>query len=150
MLLASNGDRGETVPSLTTKMVIVFAAIYALMATASARMSQPEWGFDRPGQDYHHFQTTGWRICSASCASQEPCRAYTFVMPTRPGANGICWLKAGVAERSASNCCISGVRVMSAERINGDQPGHDLRAGSPVQWADDPRRYDHGAEQLVH
>jgi hypothetical protein len=149
MLLATGRPR-EAFPSLTTKMVIAFCAIYALMATASARMSQPEWGFDRPGQDYHHFRTSGWQICSASCASQEQCRAYTFVMPTRPGANGTCWLKAGIVKRSASNCCISGVRVMSAERINGDQPGHDLRAGSPVQWADDRLRYDHGAEQLVH
>ena len=133
MLLATD-HRGESLASLTTNMVIAFYAIFALMATASAPMSQPEWGFDRPGQDYHHFQTNGWQTCSSSCASQEPCRAYTFVMPTQPGGNGTCWLKAGVVKRSASRCCISGVRAMSAERINLQRSGRDRRAGYPVQF----------------
>jgi PAN domain len=131
MLLATSRLR-EAFPSLTMKMVIAFCAIMVLMATGSAQMSQPEWGFDRSGQDYHRFQTDDWQVCSSSCASQDQCRAYTYVLPAQPGDDGLCRLKTEPAQRSASYCCISGVRVVAA-RADMGAAADDLPARYPVE-----------------
>lgn len=73
-----------------------------------------EPGFDRPGGDFNTWVVDGnykeaWR-CQASCFANPRCKAYTFVAPTTPEANGLCRLKDRVPAAVASNCCTSGVK----------------------------------------
>jgi hypothetical protein len=116
-------------------LVAVLIGLFAALAgapEAAAKMSQYEFGFDRPGQDYHHFSANGWQTCSTSCATNDQCRAYTFVKPSASGANGTCWLKSKVPSRKANGCCVSGVKIMSPDEINVDRPGKDIKPGYPV------------------
>lgn len=116
-------------------MVVVLVGLFAAIAAApaaAATMSQYEPGFDRPGQDYHHFSANGWQMCSTSCQTNDQCRAYTFVKPNAPDANGTCWLKSKVPSRKANGCCVSGVKIMSPDEINVDRPGKDIKPGYPV------------------
>ncbi len=71
-----------------------------------------EADIDRPGQDYRSFGLTKPQpeLCRQECAKDLACKAFTYVRPSYQGANAVCWLKSAVPERSASKCCVSGVK----------------------------------------
>lgn len=57
-----------------------------------------EYDIDRPGSDYLNFElsTADPAICSAQCAADAPCRAWTYVKPGVQGTLARCWLKNAV------------------------------------------------------
>ncbi|MBY8825159.1 PAN/Apple domain-containing protein [Sphingomonas colocasiae] len=61
--------------------------------------------YDRPGST--------WQQCMATCEADRQCKAFTYVLPGRQ-PHGECFLKGGVPEPSTSECCVSGVKTMSA------------------------------------
>lgn len=74
---------------------------------------------DRPGGDYHNFETAGGQgACRAACTDDLRCAAWTFVSQDR-----VCWLKEFVPPSIVSNCCTSGV----SSEWNIDRPGQDIR-----------------------
>jgi hypothetical protein len=78
-----------------------------------ARNPAFEYDIDRPGGDYRNFELTvaNPELCSAACAQEGPCRAWTFVKPGVQGALARCWLKSQVPSpvRNAT-FAISGVK----------------------------------------
>ncbi len=72
----------------------------------------PEYGVDRPGQDYRSFPLAKPvpQLCRTECARDPDCKAFTYVKPSFQGANAVCWLKNAVPDRNANECCISGVK----------------------------------------
>lgn len=120
--------------SLILSALGIFGSLnLAMLSTVSANpMGTAEMKTDRPGQDYHHFQANHFSICATSCATIEKCRAYTYVSSTKT-----CWLKDSVPKPTSNNCCISGVKLMSAPEFNVDRPGSDIKPGFPVTTSSD-------------
>lgn len=107
---------------------IAMAAIFMVSGAAVAdSMGQSENAVDRPGGDYHSYQSGGLSQCSTSCGTIARCKAYTYVPST-----GVCWLKETVPPRIASGCCTSGVKMMGAMEMGVDRPGSDIRPGFDV------------------
>jgi hypothetical protein len=67
---------------------------------------------DRRGSDYGYFAPAqaNYELCRAACASDNKCRAYTYVQPGVQAATPMCYLKNAVPAPSQSGCCISGVK----------------------------------------
>jgi hypothetical protein len=109
-------------------LIALLGLVIAPAPLGANPMNQAEFQYDRPGGDYHSYSPAGgWSQCASSCATIAKCRAYTFVTQT-----GICWLKDKVPKRKASNCCVSGYKVMSNPEINYDRPGSDIKPGFDV------------------
>ena len=104
-----------------------------LVGLAAANpMAQSENFMDRPGGDYFSYRASGGAgECSTSCATDARCRAYTFVI-----SNSMCFKKDRVPDALASNCCISGVKLMGAKELSIDRPGSDIRPGFD-SWSPD-------------
>src|SRR5687768_13756085 len=86
--------------------ISIFVSFFTTVAMTGS-MSQTENFFDRPGCDYHHYQSVGGvSQCSSSCATNAQCLAFTYVVST-----GTCWMKNSVPAWVANNCCHSGVKV---------------------------------------
>ena len=98
-------------------------------------MSTRENFTNRPGNDFHHFRV-GNGSCSTSCATIAKCRAYTYVIST-----DTCWLKDKVPNPVSNHCCLSGVKVMSAQEYGVDRPGSDIKPGFPVVTSDQCESY---------
>ncbi len=57
---------------------IAMAAIFMVSGAAVAdSMGQSENAVDRPGGDYHSYQSGGLSQCSTSCGTIARCKAYT-------------------------------------------------------------------------
>jgi hypothetical protein len=88
-------------------------------------------GVDLPGGDFESFMTKDPSRCRLSCQGEGRCVAWTWVLPSVPGADGTCWLKSRVPPQQANNCCISGIErnpMHSGILNNTDLPGRDLRS----------------------
>ena len=83
-------------------------------AAGTARGNRWERGIDRPGSDYRNFDLArpDPALCEAACANDNRCKAWTWVRPGHQGSNARCWLKYRVPAAQASNCCVSGTRVL--------------------------------------
>jgi hypothetical protein len=71
-----------------------------------------EFGFDRSGGDYRHFDIpmeTSGKGCQAACESEAGCRAWTYVRPGYVAKSAVCYLKSHVTRPLRKPCCISGV-----------------------------------------
>ena len=71
-----------------------------------------EFGIDRNGGDYRHFELaaeTSGKSCEAACEAEEACRAWTYVRPGYVGSSAVCYLKDRVTRPVHRPCCISGV-----------------------------------------
>jgi PAN domain len=98
-------------------MLIMFGIVLVLPLAAAAQTFptfSTEPGFDRPGGDFDTWVVDGsnkeaWR-CHDSCFANPRCKAYTFVKPATPDANGLCRLKETVPAAVAADCCVSGVK----------------------------------------
>lgn len=110
---------------------LAMAAIFLVCGAAAAdSMGQSENAVDRPGSDYHSYNSGGLSQCSTSCGTIDRCKAYTYVPST-----GICWLKETVPPRIANGCCTSGVKMMGAMEMGIDRPGSDIGPGFDVATA---------------
>jgi hypothetical protein len=69
-------------------------------------------GSDRPGGDIANsdLASNDPALCSAQCAANGSCQAWTYVKPGVQGPNARCWLKNSVPVAVASSCCASGVK----------------------------------------
>ncbi len=110
-----------------TAALTIAVAFMVCGAAAADSMGQSENAVDRPGGDYHSYNSGGLSQCSTSCGTIARCKAYTYVPST-----GICWLKETVPPRIANGCCTSGVKVMGAMEMGTDRPGADIRPGFDV------------------
>jgi len=71
-----------------------------------------EFGIDRTGGDYRHFEVAvdpNGKPCEAACEDEEGCRAWTYVRPGYVGSSAICYLKNRITRPLHRPCCISGV-----------------------------------------
>jgi hypothetical protein len=70
-------------------------------------------GIDLPGGDYRSIplDAPDVRKCSATCAGDSKCRAFTYVKPGIQGPAARCYLKSTVAQVKAVGCCASGIIV---------------------------------------
>jgi len=86
----------------------------ATRGESAARAARPklEPGMDRYGGDYTSFALAqpDPAQCQARCASEEKCRAFTYVKPGVQGPQARCWLKSSIPEAVANECCTSGVK----------------------------------------
>lgn len=104
----------------TIHVVLALMAIYLGMATLPAYATKPigtggmEWSFNRYGQDYQNF-VPRWAdpaACRDACQADNRCKAWTYVHPnTLQGPQPRCWLKHGIPQATANNCCVSGVKA---------------------------------------
>jgi hypothetical protein len=71
-----------------------------------------EFGYDRFGGDYRHFEVAGdpsGKTCELVCESEESCRAWSYVRPGYLGQSAVCYLKNTITRPIRKPCCISGV-----------------------------------------
>jgi hypothetical protein len=71
-----------------------------------------EFGIDRPGGDYRHFDVAtdpSGKACEAACQGEEGCRAWTYVRPGYLAPSAMCFLKNRITRPLHRPCCISGV-----------------------------------------
>lgn len=114
---------------LSVTAFISLLLVVSMDANASP-MGTPQHGVDRPGNDIMPgFPSSHWSTCSTSCATNDQCRAYTYVNPTSLGGQGTCWLKDKVPAKKTNGCCVSGVRLLSPQQWNVDRPGSDIAPG---------------------
>jgi hypothetical protein len=76
------------------------------------RRGASEFGVDRSGGDYRHFDVpadSGGKRCQAACEAEERCRAWTYVRPGYIGPSAACYLKNRITRPVRKPCCISGV-----------------------------------------
>jgi hypothetical protein len=65
---------------------------------------------DRRGGDYMSFEAPSYEVCRKVCSEQDPCRAYTFVKASAPGAPGTCRLKGSVNAATRDPSSTSGLK----------------------------------------
>ena len=72
-----------------------------------------EFGVDRNGGDYRHFDLPAadpsGKSCQTACEEEEGCRVWTYVRPGYVGASAVCYLKNHLTRPVRKPCCISGV-----------------------------------------
>lgn len=105
---------------------------------------------------YFQLREASSAQCSAACAGDPKCVAYTYVRPGayKAGDPPMCYLFSAMGERASSSCCVSGVKggqnvsfgtLQYGQDIadGGDYSVSDLSAESPElcqqKCADDPR-----------
>ena len=69
---------------------------------------------NRPGSDFNHFDTNGWKTCETACAQNEICASWTYVRPGVHGPIGHCWLKNRVARPVTDSNMVSCVKFRPA------------------------------------
>lgn len=70
-----------------------------------------EIGWDRPGNDYFHYEMNNPReiLCQNRCQQDRRCRAWTYVNKGVQGPRAQCWLKHTVPAPIRNSCCTSGI-----------------------------------------
>lgn len=100
--------------------LLALMAALLLMLPMAAQATKPigtggmEWSFNRYGQDYRNFvpQWADSAVCRDACQADDRCKAWTYVYPnTIQGPLPRCWLKHGIPQATANNCCVSGVKA---------------------------------------
>ena len=76
----------------------------------SARDLKAEDRTNRPGSDYKDFVINSWKTCESACASEERCRAWSYVRPGVQGPGGRCWLKGAIPNPVGDANVVSGVK----------------------------------------
>lgn len=79
----------------------------------SVELETNRTGDDLRGFDLH---TSDAGHCSAACAAEPKCLAYTWVKPGMQGEKSRCWLKSRVPDPIPSGCCVSGRRLTPGAR----------------------------------
>jgi len=73
-----------------------------------------EYDTDRPGADIRNFPVADSSACQKACVSNNRCRSWSFVRPTKKGENGGCFLKGQIAQAVFKSGVISGVKYQRA------------------------------------
>jgi hypothetical protein len=76
------------------------------------RSGAVEFGVDRGGGDYRHFELgsdASGKSCGTACEAEPSCRAWTYVRPGYVGPSAVCYLKNHLTRPLPRPCCISGV-----------------------------------------
>jgi hypothetical protein len=111
-------------------------AVVSLVFALAGACAHAQVGFDRLGGDYASFPMPYGdpAQCAARCERDPRCRAWAFSYPETESESAICWLKSKVPPRTASSCCVSGVRGAGvieprtgAVEFGFDRFGGDLR-----------------------
>src|SRR5690242_21604428 len=93
-----------------TQMRVLGVLAYLVSATAVLGAGGLEYNTNRGGSDFWNFELdSGAEACSAACAADARCRAFTWVRPGVQGVRARCWLKSAVPGATNDNNCISGV-----------------------------------------
>jgi len=117
-------------------MAMALAWVLLVQGGAQAQGVTVENNVNRPGSDYRNFELpqANPQLCSAACAGDGACRAYTYVRPGVQGPNARCWLKSSVPGASSNGCCVSGVKAATPVPAGGltmednvNRPGGDYR-----------------------
>ena len=87
---------------------------------------QFEWMIDRPGGDYRRFAVSGQPAagavsCSASCLSEQQCKAWTYVRRGIQGSSAQCWLKNSIPNPRPMAGVVSGVKSNLALPLQPNQ-----------------------------
>ena len=94
--------------------LLLLAAVAGAPAIAAAQSVSMEPNMDRMGGDYKGFTVPpDPERCRAACASDNACKAYTYVKPGIKGPEAMCFLKSSNVASNADTCCISGARIES-------------------------------------
>jgi hypothetical protein len=114
-------------------ILLCLIAVVAIAQTKIGGDTGPRDNVNLPGSDIKHFTMatpppqqfdTRLNQCSAACAANKDCSAWTYVKPnTIQGPLGNCWLKSAIPAPVANNCCVSG----TVGEANTDRPGKDYR-----------------------
>ncbi len=113
----------------------VVVSVLAFLLFAIGAQGQ-EVGVDRPGRDLRpgfDLPTAEPELCKKACDGDANCKAYTYVKPGVQGPNARCWLKSGVPAAVKNDCCVSGVRELTAQStgILRAIPAPGLRSAAP-------------------
>ena len=78
-----------------------------------------EQNTDRPGMNLKSFdlESADPELCAQECDNLAACKAWTYVKPGIQGDNARCWLKHGVPDPVANECCVSGIKTISQVHI---------------------------------
>ena len=123
----------------------------------SAKGAMAQDNVDLPGMDYKNFDLNvpDPRLCQNACLDDPKCKAFTYVKPGFQGPNARCWLKDGVPQAKANNCCISGTKtspevtrpiapVQSTKtQDSSKQPSKQLNSNIPID------RYKYYQEKVL-
>ena len=98
-----------------------------------------EINIDRRGSDYRNFElsTPDPALCSAQCANETQCLAWTYVKPGFQGTLARCWLKNSVPIGTPADFAVSGVRGFEydVDRRGSDYRNFELTTPDPVLCA---------------
>jgi hypothetical protein len=112
-------------------LLVLHGVIGGGVTTAKAQPQRIiEHNTDRPGSGLRDFDLPDAypELCLAECASDNRCRAWTYVKPGIQGRKARCWLKHSVPRATESPNCVSGVKSGSfIVEHNTDRPGSDIR-----------------------
>ena len=95
--------------------------------TLKSPMSPQQENTDLMGSDYSSvsLDTPSPSACENMCASDDKCKAYTYVKPGIKGDKAVCYLKNTVPSSSSNECCVSGVKSTSGE-VTQDNNGEEI------------------------
>lgn len=111
---------------------VLAVTLCVVSATVVSRAAGLEYNTNRGGSDFWNFELdSGADACSAACAADARCRAFTWVRPGVQGVRARCWLKNAVPGATNDNNCISGV-MQSASAPGG---GSGSAGGGWGVWA---------------
>jgi hypothetical protein len=115
--------------TLLVKAVFAVAWLLSPQSVHLAAAQALEYDVNRPGQDYRNFDLLAAdpALCQRACTGDSQCRAFTYVKPGVQGRSARCWLKTGVPDPIANNCCVSGV-AGAAQRPERSASTHVRRA----------------------
>ncbi len=118
-------------------LVVVVLIIASENSVAQSGRTLVEPNRDRPGMDYRNFDLSEARpeLCQTACESDPRCKAYTYVKPGVQGPQARCWLKSGVPNAVANECCISGVKNVTVATPPPPPPSYNLTG----TWSADDR-----------
>jgi hypothetical protein len=110
--------REKTAMVRATKSLPRILMVILVVSVTHAMSPGQEVGIDRPGKDLRpgfDLPQPDPALCKTACDDDQKCMAYTFVKPGFQGPNARCWLKSEVPAAVKNDCCISGVKVITAQ-----------------------------------
>jgi hypothetical protein len=104
-------------------MAVALVLCFAGFHPAAAVDWKQENNTNRGGSDYRNFEIVPRAAsiagdgvaerCEEACKKDSRCKAWTAVKAGLQGKNARCWLKTGVPQARADNCCTSGYSVFT-------------------------------------
>ena len=104
--------------------VALLLLLSQLSSPATAETFRTEGGVNLHGGDYANFVPArpDLNLCKSKCQQSRSCLAFTYVRPSAIHRHGRCYLKHKIGARTASGCCVSGIRIKSRRRARPPAP----------------------------